>query len=76
MPRLADLINEFSDSPVVRQALVAHSEEVGGLASYAWNLETDELVWSDNAFRLVGLEPDEIEPSIEYLASVINPNDR
>jgi hypothetical protein len=36
-----------------------------------WNLEADVLLWSDNMFRLLGLEPDEITPTSDYVVGLI-----
>ena len=32
-------------------------ERVGGLGSWVWNPQRDELLWSDNLYRIYGLEP-------------------
>ncbi len=37
---------------------------------------TDVLLWSDNMFRLLGLEPGEITPTPEYVLGRIHPEDR
>jgi len=52
------------------------AEEIGGLGSWEWNPQTGELSWSDNHFRLFGLEPQSIVPSVEAVLSRVHPADR
>lgn len=59
-----------------RAALLERAEQLAGMASWEWNLETDELLWSDNRYRLSGLEPGEITPTLDYLVDHIHPGDR
>jgi PAS domain S-box-containing protein len=56
--------------------VLERAEELAQTASWDWDLETDELLWSDNMFRLLGLEPGEIVPTPAYVAGRIHPDDR
>jgi two-component system, NarL family, sensor histidine kinase UhpB len=38
-------------------------------------LDKDKIFWSDQTYRIFGLEPGEIEPSVAYVLSVIHPDD-
>ena len=60
------------------QALLEAAEDAAQIGSWEWNLETDELSWSDNLFRIYGLEPGEVDPSLGYgyLFDQIHPGDR
>jgi len=49
---------------------------VGGLGSWEWPPETDEQQWSDNLFRLFGLEPETIIPTWAYMVERMHPGDR
>jgi PAS domain S-box-containing protein len=51
------------------------AEEISGIGSYEWNFQTDELVYSDNLFRMLGCLPQEFVPSIEKYVSFIHPDD-
>ncbi len=57
-------------------ALLSQVERIVGLGSWEWKPETDELVWSDNHFRLFGLEPGEIVPSRDFVIGRTHPDDR
>jgi PAS domain S-box-containing protein len=46
------------------------------VASWDWDLEANVLLWSDNMFRLLGLEPGTITPTPEYVIEQTHPDDR
>jgi DNA-binding CsgD family transcriptional regulator len=56
--------------------LLNHAERVGELGSWEWLPSTGALRWSDNCFRIFGLEPGSITPSMELLLRWIHPTDR
>ncbi len=58
------------------RTVLERAEELAQTGSWDWNLETNELLWSDNMFRLLGLQPGEVTPSPEYVAGRIHPDDR
>jgi len=53
-----------------------HSERISGMGSWQWTPDTDELLWSDNHFRLFGMEPDAIVPTPELVVKRTHPDDR
>jgi PAS domain S-box-containing protein len=59
-----------------RAVLAASAEAVAQVGSWDWDLTTDELLWSDNHYRLLGLEPGEIAPTLEYIFDHAHPDDR
>ncbi len=56
-------------------ALVEHAERVGGLGSWDWTPATGELRWSDNLFRIYGLEPRAITPTASFVVEHVHPDD-
>jgi DNA-binding CsgD family transcriptional regulator len=59
-----------------RLAFLDHGEQIAGMGSWEWIPDSGELTWSDNHFRLFGLEPDAIVPSTEYVIGRTHPEDR
>jgi hypothetical protein len=53
-----------------------HAERIGGLGSWEWTPTTGELRWSDNHYRLFGLEPGSISPSTDFVVAHTHPEDR
>jgi PAS domain S-box-containing protein len=47
------------------RALLDRAEQVVGMGSYQLSFATREMVWSDELFRMLGLEPGEVEPTLE-----------
>jgi PAS domain S-box-containing protein len=77
--RYAAWVRERSDGESEKleaRTLVERVEEAAGLGSWEWNTETDELLWSDNHYRLWGLKVGEIRPSLEYVVEHTHPDDR
>jgi PAS domain S-box-containing protein len=62
-------------SEQIQRTLVA-AEELAGMGSWDMDLRTGKGVWSDNMFRLRGLEPQSVEPTPGLLAELIHPDDR
>src|SRR5215210_648530 len=54
---------------------LAGAEQVAKVGTWQWCPETEELRWSDNLFRLHGLEPGEVTPGRRALMEMIHPDD-
>jgi PAS domain S-box-containing protein len=51
-------------------------ERVAGVGIYHWNVVTDELVWSDELYRMVGYQPGELAMTIDRFLTHVHPDDR
>ncbi len=69
-------LRQFNERLQVRNKIFALAEENALLGSYTWNLQTGELEYSDNLFRLFSYEPGEFVPSFEKFVSFIHPDDK
>ena len=56
--------------------LLERAEEVAQAGSWEWDTKTDRVLWSENLYRIYGLEPGEITPSPRYVAERTHPDDR
>ncbi len=52
------------------------ASEIGKVGLWDWNVETSEIYWSDEHYRMEGYEPGEIEPTYENWAERVHPEDR
>src|ERR1700684_2292482 len=52
------------------------AEQLVGTGTWEWDVGTDGLLWSDNMFRLLGLEPDTVLPTTDYVIDRTHPDDR
>ena len=69
-------ISHDGSQPPPERFVLDRAEQLAQTGSWDWDLETDVLLWSDNMFRLLGLEPGEITPTPEYVVGRIHPEDR
>jgi hypothetical protein len=51
-------------------------QRLAQLGTWEYNLETGEIHWSDETFRISGLNPDDRPPSFEEYLNIIHPQDR
>src|SRR4029077_20011731 len=51
-------------------------EELAGIGSWEFDHHTRALEWSENLFRLIGLDPGQVDPSFDYLAAHAHADDR
>ncbi|MCB2189426.1 MAG: EAL domain-containing protein [Deltaproteobacteria bacterium] len=60
------------------QALASNEEhhllaqEVAGLGSFSWDLATGEEYWSHQTYRILGLDPRQVEAGLESLTRVVH----
>jgi DNA-binding CsgD family transcriptional regulator len=67
---------EPADRPDRHEALLEAAERIGQFGSWQWIPTEGDLVWSDNHYRIFGLEPGEISPCPEYIYERAHPDDR
>ncbi|MCL9999499.1 MAG: PAS domain-containing protein [Erythrobacter sp.] len=52
------------------------ASEIGKVGLWDWNVESGEIHWSDEHYRMEGYEPGEVVPSYELWAERVHPDDR
>jgi signal transduction histidine kinase/DNA-binding response OmpR family regulator len=57
------------------EAFLAEGQRISHTGSWGWQIDTGEIVWSDEQFRVLGLEPGSVEPSIEGFLTMVHPDD-
>ena len=58
------------------QASLAEAQRIARLGSWEWNLETGEVWWSDETYRIYGFEPGTFSPTLNGVAELFHPEDR
>jgi len=58
------------------QASLAEAQRIARLGSWEWNLETGEVWWSDETYRIYGFEPGTFSPTLDVVAELFHPEDR
>ena len=52
------------------------AQRASGIGSWEWDIPNNHVVWSDELFRIYGLEPGETEPSYAEFLARVHPDDR
>jgi diguanylate cyclase (GGDEF)-like protein len=58
------------------QASLEMAQRIAQLGGWEWDLTRNELHWSAQTFRILGLEPDAVEPSFELFLERVDTPDR
>ncbi len=58
------------------EALLAEAQEVARIGSWERDLRTDIVSWSDEYYRMMGLQPQERPVSYQYFLSLVQADDR
>lgn len=77
-PLFSEAMYRFSleESLVRSKAGMAKAQQIANVGHWEYDLDKDELHWSDQIFRIFGLSPGEIEPDIDKFIDIIHPADR
>lgn len=70
---LVEAYNRLLDE---QEQLLNEAQRLANIGSWNLNLETDELVWSDQMYRIYGLDPHDFKPTVESSIAIIHPDDR
>lgn len=64
------------DALAQSEARLADAQRIARLGNWDWQLETGELFWSDEIYRIFGLEPQAIAATYEGYLQRVHPDDR
>jgi PAS domain S-box-containing protein len=51
------------------------AQAIAQLGSWTLDLATGELAWSDEIFRILGMRPGSVEPTLDFFFSLVHPQD-
>ena len=58
------------------EAYLAEAQRLSHTGSWSWNVSTEELFWSAEHFRILGLHPEKTPPPYPAILEYIHPEDR
>ena len=58
------------------QASLAEAQRMARIGNWEYDLTTEEVIWSDEVFRVYGFAPQEFVPTFERLLEMVHPDDR
>ena len=58
------------------EAQLADAQQLAALGSWEWNVVTNEVTWSPELYRILGVDPDRSAASYERYFEAVHPSDR
>ena len=58
------------------ESLLAEAQKVAHIGSWSWDIPSGTLIWSDEHYRLFGLEPQEMPMTFDRFLNLVHPDDR
>lgn len=68
--------NKIEDALRESEELLNKAQEIAHLGSWSLDLTTNQLTWSDEIYRIFGLQPQEFSATYEGFLDAIHPDDR
>jgi two-component system cell cycle sensor histidine kinase/response regulator CckA len=59
-----------------REELLREAERIAHLGTWTWDIQSGRVTWSDELFRIFGLEPGSLSPSTDAFVGHIHVDDR
>lgn len=66
----------YNKKLLISSGLMAESEVIGKFSTWQWDLETNKIDYSDNQFRLLGVEPNTFVPKKDSFLDFVHPEDK
>jgi PAS domain S-box-containing protein len=58
------------------ETLLAATQHLARIGTWSWDIASDQIVWSDEQYRMFGLAPQEMAMTYYRVLSLIHPDDR
>src|SRR6266404_245160 len=58
------------------RALLNEAQKLSHLGSWQWELANGHVIWSDELYRILGVDPQSYRPSFESTIGAVHPHDR
>ena len=55
---------------------LAEAQRIAHIGSWEWNIQTDEITWSNELYSIYGVDPKTFTPTINSFADYIHPDDQ
>jgi len=70
------VLKKSNEQLLIINESIKHAEVIGEFCISQWDMATDQLIFSDNLYRLLGREPQSFKPTIENYLKFVHPDDR
>jgi PAS domain S-box-containing protein len=73
---LENKLKDLAEADLITTFVRDQSEELAGMATWVWELETGKITWSDNFYKLLGYKSKGVEMSQKLFVALIHPDDQ
>lgn len=73
---LSGRLKHAEKSLQIKRSLLNYGEKIAHIGSWRLDINSNQLIWSDETYRIFGLEPQQMEPSYEDFLAAVHPDDR
>ena len=77
-PLIAEAVHRFDVEDILRNSekLLAEAQRIAHLGGWDWSVPADVLSWSDEMYRIFGLEPQSVPINFARFIAHVHPDDR
>ncbi len=68
-------LQQLNDELIVINHRLAETQDIAKLGSWEFEVKTKKLTWSDQSFKIAGLDPEQGVPSFEKYLKLVHPED-
>ncbi|HLP49352.1 MAG TPA: ATP-binding protein [Chitinophagales bacterium] len=69
-------LNKFNVALQQSEELYKQAQALTHIGNWTWFIQTNQIIWSDEMFRIYGIEPQSEQISFDRFISLIHPDDR
>lgn len=66
---------ELSEREAGLKEQLVEAQEIAHIGSWEWDVRTGDLRWSDEMYRIYGVDPDDFEPTSDTVSALVHPDD-
>ena len=69
-------LEHLTETLAERERQLLSAQQLANVGSWSWNAQTDQVEWSEALYDVLGLSPDDFEPSLEGYLALLPEEDR